>query len=72
MVQVDPSATVMGDGALCGWKLEKILVLPMWFVELGSITHLFEKVIRHAFPDSTKVVTEVDSLSDFWYWMNLA
>lgn len=53
LLQVNPSATVIGDGALCGWKLEKILGLPiMWFVTPESIMiHLFEEVPRHALSD---------------------
>lgn len=73
MLHVDPSATVTGEGALCDRKVENIFGLPvMWFVAPESITQLFEEEIKHAFLESTRVVTEVNSFRDSWYWENCA
>lgn len=61
-LQVIPSATVTRDGALCDWKLDRILVLPvMWLVAPQLIANLFKEERRHVCPDSTRVVTEEDS-----------
>ena len=69
MLQVEPSASVTGESVLCDRKLENIIELHvMWFVAPESITHLFHEDKRHVFLDSANVVTEMDSLSDFWKW----
>lgn len=71
LLQVDPSATVTGEGAFYDWKLVKMLVLPvMWFEALQSITHLFEEAIRYVLYDLVKALTEVDSSNNFWYRKN--
>lgn len=55
LLQVDPSGTVIGEGVLCDWNLEKILGLSfMWFVAPELITHLFEEAIRYVLFDSQR------------------
>lgn len=69
MLHVDPSTTIIGEGALCDRMVENIV---MWSIAPKSITQLFKEETRHTYLESTGVVTEVNSLRDSRYWENFA
>lgn len=67
------SLVTVADGSICDWKLEYIPRLPvMWSVAPESIIHWFEKDIRHAFSSWTRVVIEINSFCNNWYYENFA